>query len=182
MREETITMKKWKIDPDHSVAAFVVKHMMITDVRGQFNKIAGTIEFDPSNITGTTVELEIDTAGIYTGIPKRDEHLRSQDFLDVGKYPKITFRSTSCAVHNYNSCRITGALDICGITSQVTLTMEFFGPVKSPEDETGMGFSAWTVLNREDFGIKWNVPLGNGGLMVGRDVQIIMNIEADLIE
>jgi len=164
------------------VAAFIVKHMMITDVHGQFNSIKGTVRFDPSDITGTSIELEIDAAGIFTGIKKRDDHLKSREFFDVGKYPVITFRSAKCEITAFNGCKVTGDLTIHGITKPLTAEVEFLGPVKSPFAETSMGFAAKTVINNEDFGLIWNMPLENGGLMIGRDVHVFMDIEADLAE
>ncbi len=175
-------MPRWNIDSDHSVAAFAVQHMMIADVRGQFNKISGAIQFDPTDIPGISIEFEIDTAGIYTGIQKRDEHLRSQDFFDAEKYPKIIYKSKKSERLGFNGCKVTGDLSIHGITKQVTVDVEFFGSVKSPFGETSMGFTAKTLINREDFGIIWNQPLESGGFMVGKDVQIFIDIEADLEE
>ncbi|MEW6117085.1 MAG: YceI family protein [Nitrospirota bacterium] len=175
-------MSKWMIDPDHSVAAFAIRHMMIAFVRGQFNKITGTIQFDPEDITRSSVEMEIDVASLTSGIKKRDEHLLSADFFEVEKYPKITFKSMGIEKTGTNSGKVTGDLTIHGVTRSVTLEVSFFGPVKSPFGETSMGFSAATSLNREGFGIMWNEPMEKGGLMIGRDVEITVDIEADLAE
>jgi len=175
-------MPKWNIDADHSVAAFAVKHMMVTDVHGQFNRLSGFIEFNPADISGTSIQLEIDASGIYTGIKKRDDHLRSPELFDVEKYPVISFKSTRCEISTFNSCKVTGDLTIHGITKSLTAEVEFVGSVKSPYEETSMGFSAKTVINQEDFGITWNMPLENGGSLIGRDVHIFLDIEADLVE
>lgn len=176
-------MAKWVIDPDHSVAAFVVRHMMITNVRGQFNKLNGVIYFDPSNIAGSSVEAAIDVAGIYTGIQKRDDHLRSADFFDVASYPQITFRSDKARITGSRRFSTTGDLTIRGMTKTVTLDVEYTDPEKSPfGGETTMGFAVTTKINREDFGLKWNEPLESGGVLVGKDVQIFIDVEVDLAD
>jgi polyisoprenoid-binding protein YceI len=173
-------MVQWIIDPDHSVAAFVVRHMMVANVRGQFNKIKGTINFDQDNIAKSSVEVVIDTSGIYTGIQKRDDHLRSPDFLDVGKYPHIHFKSTNVEGTDKRQLRITGDLTIHGITRQIILLTEFTGPEKSPYGETSLGFTASVSINREDYNIMWNVLLESGGVMVGKEIHITLDLEADL--
>ena len=175
-------MPIWNIDPDHSVAAFSIKHMMIADVHGQFNGVSGVIHFDPADISATSFEMKIDAAGIYTGIQKRDDHLKSADFFEVETYPHITFKSSHAERLNFNSCRITGDLTFHGITQPFTADVEFFGSIKSPFGETSMGFTARTVVNREDFGLTWNEPMENSGFMVGRDVRIFVELEADLAE
>jgi polyisoprenoid-binding protein YceI len=174
-------MAKWVIDADHSVAAFSVRHMMVSNVHGQFNKISGTVQFDSSDMARSSVEVEIDAAGLYTGIQKRDEHLRSPDFFDVAKYPLILFKSGRVESLGGNRFSVTGALTIHGITRPVTFDAEYLGPVKGTEEgETVIGFTASTTINREDFGIMWNVALlEKGGVVVGKDVQISLDIEAD---
>lgn len=174
-------MARYIIDPDHSVAAFSVRHLTIANIRGQFNKIAGVINFDRDDIFRSSVEAEIDSAGVTTGVRKRDDHLISPDFFDAEKYPKITFKSTKIEVTGDNQGRVTGDLTIYGITRSITMDVTYFGPVKSPlGGEISLGFAAATSINREDFGMTWNVPLDNGGLMVGKDVQITIDVEADL--
>ncbi|HAK88061.1 MAG: hypothetical protein A2077_00440 [Nitrospirae bacterium GWC2_46_6] len=176
-------MPKWNIDPDHSVAAFSVRHLMVTNVRGQFGKLTGTINFDPSDIAASSVELTIDVSSITTGIQKRDDHLRSPDFLDAEKFPSIVFKSVKAESMGGNKGRVTGGLSVHGITKQVSLDVEFSGPVKAPfGGEICMGFSTETVINREDFGITWNEPLEGGGVMVGRELHLNIDIEADLIK
>jgi polyisoprenoid-binding protein YceI len=174
-------MAKWVIDPDHSVAAFTVRHMMVSNVHGQFNKLSGTIQFDPADIAHSSVEAEIEAEGIWTGIQKRDEHLRSPDFFDVAKYPKIFFRSTKVEPAGGSRFRLAGNLTIRGVTRPVAFDAEYLGPVKGTEEgERCVGFSATTKINREDYGIMWNVALiEKGGVVVGRDVQITLAIEAD---
>jgi len=173
-------MAKWVIDPDHSVAAFVIRHLMVANVRGQFNKLSGIVFFDPSDIVNSSVEATIDVAGIYTGIQKRDDHLRSADFFDAANYPQITFRSDKAKITGSNRFSIAGDLTIHGITKTVTLDVEYSEPEKSPYGERSIGFAATTRINREDFGLMWNQALESGGIMVGRDVQIFIDIETDL--
>jgi polyisoprenoid-binding protein YceI len=178
-------MAKWNIDADHSVAAFSVKHMTVANVRGQFNNITGTVEFDQAYPARSSVTAEIAVASITTGIRKRDDHLLSADFFDAAKYPGITFRSVKVESTGGNRAKISGDLTMHGITRPVTMEAEYFGPVKSPEKlggETTIGFSASLTINRQDFDVKWNVPLGGDALMVGNDILINLDIEADLAE
>ncbi len=173
-------MKKWVIDPDHSVAGFVIRHMMVTNVRGQFNRIKGTINFDPAEVAHSSLEAAIDVAGITTGIEKRDEHLRSNDFFDVAKYPDMIFKSIRAESTGGNRFRVFGNLTIRGVARPVILEAEFSGPVKGTEGELSIGFSGTTRINREDFGITWNVGLEGGGVVVGKEVQVYIDVEADL--
>jgi len=175
-------MTKWIIDPDHSVASFIVRHMMVANVRGQFNRISGAIHFDPADMANSSVEIFIDASGIYTGIQKRDDHLRSPDFLDVESYPQITFKSTHIETTRENGFRVNGHLSIRGISHLVTLDAEYNGPEKSPYGETSMGFTATTHIDRGDYGMTWNVLLESSGVMVGKEVLITLDAEADLTE
>ncbi len=178
-------MAKWNIDADHSVAAFAIRHMMVTNIRGQFNQISGAIQFDPSDPARSSVEATIDISSLTTGNRKRDDHLLSADFFEASKYPEIVFRSSKVEKTGSNRGRITGDLTMRGVTRPVAMDVEYFGPVKSPPDlggETTIGFTASLTINREDFGILWNMPLGDNDLMVGKEAQIILDIEADLAE
>jgi len=175
-------MAKWTIDPDHSVAALRVRHFMIADVRGQFNKLSGTIYFDPPDLTSVSVEVAIDASVMTTGIIKRDEHLQGPDFLDTAKFPEISFRSTKVEITGLTSCKVAGELTVRGITKPVVLDAEYLGPVKSPWGETSIGIRATATVNREDFGMTWNEPMENNGFVVGRDVHLTLHIEADLAE
>lgn len=178
-------MAKWNIDPDHSVAGFTVKHMMVANIRGTLTGITGTIFFDPAAIGSSSVEASLPLAGLSTGNKKREEHLMSADFFDAGSYPTITFRSTKVEQTGDNRSRITGDLTMRGIKRPVTMETEFFGPVKSPAElggETTVGFSAALSINREDFGIMWNLPFDKDKLAVGKEVEISLDIEADLTE
>ena len=173
-------MAKWVIDPDHSVAAFVIRHMMVANVRGQFNKLSGAIFLDSDDITRSSVEVAIDVSGIYTGIRKRDDHLRSPDFFDLEKCPQITFKSKSVDSAGTKQLLVSGELTIHGISRPASLNVEYCGPMKSPYGEISMGFAASTAVNRGDFGLLWNVVLEAGGFMIGKEVQIYLDIEADL--
>jgi polyisoprenoid-binding protein YceI len=174
-------MAQWIVDPDHSVAAFSIRHMMIAHVRGQFNKIAGSIYFDPPNIDVSSIELTIDVSSIFTGVTKRDDHLRSPDFFNIEKYPTISFKSIQTTAVNGNRVKVTGDLTIHGITCQITVPVEFWGPVKDPfGDGLSMGFAASAIINREDYGINWNQTMADNGLMVGRTVNLFIDVEADL--
>jgi len=178
-------MAKWIIDPDHSVAAFAVRHLTIADVHGQFNAINGTVYFAPEGPAGLSLAAVIDATGIYTGIGKRDEHLRSPDFFAVAQFPTITFDSTGFAAGEENKGKLTGQLTVHGITRPVILVAAISGPMKSPEEiggEVTIGISARTMVNREDFGMTWNIPLPGGRIVVGRDIEISLEIEADLEE
>lgn len=176
-------MTKWVVDPDHSVAAFSIRHMMIANVRGQFNKITGIIYYDPSNISGSSVEITIDVASLVTGIGKRDEHLRSSDFFDSEKYPLITFKSTKTEAAGKNRAKVSGNLTIHGITLSATFDVEVSGPVKDPlGGGMSMGFTTAAAINREEFDIKWNEQMENGGVMAAQEVYITIDIEADLAE
>lgn len=177
-------MARWIIDPDHTVAAFAIRYMMVASVRGQFNKITGAIEFDPPDVSGLSANVEIDVSSVTTGVKTRDEHLLGPDFFDAIKYPKITFRSKGCKSTGGNRFMLTGELGLHGVTREVLLSGEYAGPVKLPAavgGETSIGFTAITIINREDYGIKWgNSQMETGGTVLGKDVQITLDVEADL--
>lgn len=178
-------MAKWNIDPDHSVAGFTVRHMMVTNIRGTLTGITGTVLFDPAAIESSSVEASLPLAGLSTGNKKREEHLMSADFFDSERFPTITFRSITVEIIGSKRGRIRGDLTMHGVTRPVTMEAEYFGPVKSPSElggETTMGFAASLRINREDFGIMWNLPFDNDKLAVGKDVDISLDIEADLAE
>ncbi len=177
-------MATWVIDPDHSCAAFAIRHMALAHVRGQFTRMKGTIHFDPADLSRTSVQVEIDVASVHTGIQKRDEHLLTGDFFDLGKYPTITFTSRSFDFLDNKRCRVNGNLTIHGATRQVTFEGEYAGPRKNPYgNETTVGFSGTMTVNREDFGIMWgSEPMEGGGLVAGKEVQIFLEVEADLAE
>lgn len=180
-------MAKWNLDPDHTVGEFIVKHMMVTSVHGQFNKVSGAVDFDPADPARMSVEVEIVTAGLYTGVDRRDNHLRSADFFDVENYPGMYFKSTSVEVAGLNHCKVIGNLTIRETTRSVIFDVTYVGPSRFFDDEenktyTTFGFHASTCINREDFGLKWNVNINDGGFMVGKHVDIVFNAEADLLD
>jgi len=170
----------WKIDPAHSEINFTVRHMMISNVRGRFERFEGTVDFDEQNPTNSSVEVKIEAASINTREPQRDAHLRSPDFLDAEKYPYLIFKSKKIEVLDANHGRIVGDLTIRDVTNEVILEVEYNGTVKSPFGNTSAGFSASTSINRKDWGLQWNVPLEAGGWLVGETVQI--NIELEIIK
>ena len=171
------TKTTWVIDPSHSSASFVVRHMF-TKVRGRFTKLSGTIETSGDNFTNGSVTVEIDADSIDTNDAQRDGHLRSQDFLGSGDNPKIIFRSTSITPRDGDEFLIHGDLTIRGVTRPVTLEAEFDGAGKTPFNTEAASWSAETEVNRHDFDVSWNAPLEAGGFLVGDDVKIHLDIEA----
>jgi polyisoprenoid-binding protein YceI len=174
-------MAEWVLDPDHSVASFAIRHMMVAFVRGQFNKLSGTIRLDPEEPARSSFEATIEVGSLLTGVKKRDLDLLGGNFFDSARFPSITFRSTAVEPTGANRPRVTGDLTIRGITRPVVLDAEYSGPVESPYGETTMGFEATARVNREDFGITWNVQMEKGGVMVGREVRIALDLEGDLL-
>lgn len=170
----------WKIDPAHSEVNFAVRHMMISKVRGQFEKFDGTVEFDEDKPENTRVDVQIEAASINTREEQRDKHLRSPDFFNVQKYPYLAFKSKKVERTSRNQARLTGDLTIRDVTREVVLEMQFAGTAKSPMGTTSAGFSAQTTLNREDWGLNWNVALETGGWLVGKDIEV--DIEVELIK
>jgi polyisoprenoid-binding protein YceI len=177
-------MAKWVIDSDHSCAAFAIRHMALAYVRGQFTNIKGTVNYDPSDKSQASVDVEIAVASVVTGIKKRDEHLLTADFFDRENYPTIQFKSSSIDFLSDNHCRVSGILTIHGTALPTTFDGEFEGPRKNPYgNETIVGFSGMAMVNREDFGIHWGSdPIEGGGLVAGKEVQIFLDVEADLAE
>jgi polyisoprenoid-binding protein YceI len=178
-------MAKWLINSNHSSAAFEVRHMMVSWVHGIFGKVAGTLNFDPQNVAAAGVEVEIDAASIYTGVEQRDNHLKSADFLEVEKFPTITFKSTRVEADGLDRALVHGDLTIRGLTRPVLLEVRWAGPAHFDDEGkiyTSFGFKAKTRINREDFGMVFNVGMEHGGFMAGRQVHITLNAEVDLLE
>lgn len=168
----------WNIDPDHTNIGFKVRHLMVSNVRGSFNKHTGVVDINDKDITKSKVEVTIDTASINTNVQKRDEHLRSADFFDVAKYPTMTFVSKKVAKAGKNKLKVTGDLTLHGITKQVVLNVE--GPTAESKDPYGnirRGAVANTKINRKDFGLVWNATLETGGVVVGDEVTITLEVE-----
>lgn len=167
----------WNIDSAHSEVNFSVRHMMISNVRGQFQKFGGTIDFDESNPANTTVAVEIDVASLSTGDEKRDAHLKSVDFFDAEHYPHITFHSTRVDVKDKTHAVLHGDLAIRDSPHEIALDVEFNGLAKSPWGTTNAGFSAKTQIKRKNWGLNWNVALETGGWLVGDDIHIGIELE-----
>lgn len=171
-------MSKYTIDPAHTVVGFVGRHMMFNKVRGQFTKSNATIEFDPANPAASTLTAEVDLNSVNTGNNDRDNHLRSADFFDVANYPTMTFVSKNVQVTGDNTGVITGELTIKGVTREVKLNTEYLGEAKDPWGNVKPVFNAHTKINREDWGLTWNVALEAGGWLVSKDIEI--ELEAEL--
>jgi len=168
----------WQIDPNHSAAQFAVRHLAISTVRGAFTKVSGTVQFDDKDISKSSVEVTIDAASVDTRVPDRDKDLRSDHFFEVEKYPTLTFKSTKVEQVEAGKLKVTGDLTIHGVTKQVVLDVE--GPTASVKDPWGnqrAAANATTKINRQDFGVKWNAKMDNGGWVVGDDVAITIDVE-----
>jgi polyisoprenoid-binding protein YceI len=169
----------WTIDSKHSLVEFAVRHMMFTTVRGRFRELQGTIHCpDESDISRAWVEAEIDAASIDTGDPDRDTHLRSPEFLDVERYPKITFCSTRVDRLDGDEALVVGDLTVRGVTREVTLATTYNGRGRNPWGQEVAGFTATTRINRKDFGLTWNVALEAGGFLVGDILDVLVEIQA----
>jgi len=168
----------WEFDPEHTGVQFKVRHLMISSVRGEFEKVSGKIVYDESDVTKSTADITIDAASINTRVAKRDEHLRSPDFLDVAKHPAITFRSKRVEKAGDGTLKMTGDLTIRGVTKEVVLTVE--GPTPAIKDPLGnhrVGGQAATKINRKEFGLTWNKTVETGGVVVGDEVEITIDVE-----
>jgi polyisoprenoid-binding protein YceI len=170
----------YKIDPTHSHAQFVVRHMMITNVRGGFRKMEGTVVYDAENASASSMDVTIDVNSLSTGEEARDAHLKSADFLDAGKYPTITFKSKTVTKDGAD-LKVKGDLTIHGVTREVVLEVESpSGEQKDPYGNARIGASGVTKIKRSDFGLTWNAALETGGLLVGDDLKI--ELDASLIK
>ena len=168
----------YEIDSGHSTAQFSVRHLMVSNVRGNFGKVTGTVTYDGKEISSVSAEAVIDATTIDSRMTQRDEHLKSPDFFDVKTYPTITFKSKKAAPGGAGKFKLAGDLTIRGVTREVMLDVE--GPtaeVKDPWGNTKMGATATTKVNRQDFGLKWNAALEAGGVVVGDEVSITIELE-----
>jgi polyisoprenoid-binding protein YceI len=176
-------MPAWIFEPGHTAVEFSVRHMMVTWVRGHFKDVHGSLEFDPDNPVALAIRATLSAATIWTGEPHRDEHLRTADFLDVAHFPTITFESTRAERVGANDYAFTGGLTIRGVTRPVPLDLRYLGRWRTPYNEarvTRAGFTGGTRINRHDFGVNWNSPMENVGLVVGAEVLITVDVEAIL--
>jgi len=168
----------WNIDPIHSTAEFKVKHMMISNVKGQFTGVSGVLSLDETDLTKSRVEATIDAASINTRDAQRNGHLKSADFFDVEKFPTLSFKSTRVQNAGDGELKVSGDLTIHGVTRNVVFTVEGpTPPTKDPWGNTRVGLSATTKINRKDFGLTWNAALETGGILVGDDVTITLDVE-----
>lgn len=168
----------WTIDPEHSDVGFKVRHLMVSNVKGSFEKFTGTVQLNEHDITKSKVEVSIDTNSINTNVQKRDEHLRSADFFDVAKFPTMTFISTKVVDVGKDKQKVTGDLTLHGVTRQVVLDVEGLSTEsKDPWGNIRRGATAATKINRKDFGLVWNKVLETGGIAVGEEVTITLEIE-----
>ena len=174
----TNTTTTWNLDPVHSVAEFKVKHMMISNVKGQFTGISGTLTYDAANPANSKVEASIDASTINTRDAQRDAHLKSADFFEVEKFPTLQFRSTTVKAKGDDELAVTGDLTIHGITREVVFNVEGpTAPATDPWGNTRIGLSAVTKINRKDYGLTWNAALETGGILVGEEVTITLDIQ-----
>ena len=172
------TTTAWQIDPQHTAAGFAVKHLMISTVRGQFKGVTGTVNWDDQDISKSTVDITIDANTVDTSEPKRDADLKSDKFFEVAKYPTITFKSKKIEQVSAGKLKITGDLTIHGVTKEAVLDVEGpTPPVKDPWGNTRVAANATTKVNRQDFGVKWNANMDGGGVVVGDDVAITIDLE-----
>jgi polyisoprenoid-binding protein YceI len=173
----TAVATTWRVDPSHSHAEFAVRHLMISTVKGRFADVTGTLIGDETDPDNAAIELTIPVASIDTREQQRDAHLRSADFFEAERYPEIRFRSTRIAGSGSGQFTVTGDLTIRDTTRPVTLTVESGGRGKDPWGGERVGFSAATTINRRDFGLHWNQALETGGVVVGNEVKITVDLE-----
>ncbi len=167
----------WTIDNTHTQIEFTVKHMMISKVHGQFEKFSGEVNLDVSHPENTTLLVKIETSSVNTRDAKRDGHLRSQDFFNSEKYPTMDFTGKRTVMVDSEHARLIGDLTIRDITKEVELEVEYLGKAKSPWGTTSIGFAASTRINREDWGLTWNQALETGGVLVGKEIEIAIEME-----
>ncbi len=170
----------WIIDSAHTEVNFTVRHMMISNVRGQFQKVNGTVEFDEANPAKSKIDVKIEAASVNTKEEKRDAHLKSPDFFDAEKYPYLTFKSKRVEVKDATHARLIGDLTIRDVTKEVSLDVEYNGSAKSPWGMISAGFSAKAAIKRKDWNLNWNVALETGGWLVGDDIHI--NVELEIVK
>jgi polyisoprenoid-binding protein YceI len=174
---QTPATETFAVDKNHSMAMFKVRHMM-ANVIGQFRDFTADVNIDRANPAQSSVDFTIQATSIDTGNPNRDNHLRSPDFFDVAKFPTITFKSTAVTAKSKNDFAVTGDLTMHGVTKRVTLPVTFLGFAKTAKGEKA-GFEIETTLNRKDYEVLWNKNLDEGGLLLGDDVKVTINLEMD---
>lgn len=177
-QEQTGTKSTWTVDPAHANINFSAKHMMVSTVRGHLGPVSGSIELDENDFTNSEIEVAIDVANLQTRDEKRDGHLKSGDFFDVENFPTATFKSTRIERAGEDKYKVVGLLTVRDITREVELDTDFEGFASNPWGQKLVGFTATTKLNRKDFGLNWNVALEAGGVLVGENIKLDIDIEA----
>ena len=172
------TQSVWQLDPNHTLVEFSGKHMMFTTVKGRFKSMRGTITLDEADLAHSSVEVEIDTPSLDSGVEYRDNDLKSPNFLDIENHPVITFKSTRVEPLSSDHARVVGDLTIRGVTREVVLDTELTGRGKSPWGQELTAFEARTSIDRKDFGLTWNMALETGGFLVGDTIKIEIATEA----
>lgn len=168
----------YAIDPAHSSAQFTIRHLMISNVRGDFKSVKGTVVYDPENLAASSIEAEIDVNSLNTRDESRDAHVKSEEFFHAEQYPSITFKSTKVEREGEGEFKVTGGLTIRGVTKEVVLKVE--GPSDEAKDPWGnlrIGASATTKIKRSEYGLTWNAALETGGVMLGDDVKIELDVQ-----
>lgn len=173
-------MGRHVIDRDHSVAHFTIGHMMVSNVHGLFSDVSGALDFDPESPEGLQASLAIGVASLSTGVAKRDGHLKSPDFFDAARFPVIVFKGSGAARAGLGEVMLSGGLTIRDVTRPMTLRLTYTQTATSDEGEVSRGFRGRLRINREDFGMDWNLPMGGDGFMVGKFVDITVDLEADV--
>ena len=173
---QTVT-SVWNIDADHSEVGFAVKHLMVATVRGTFRRFRGKVLLNEENIRASSIEADIEVASIDTRQEQRDAHLRTSDFFDAENFPTISFRSTKVESLRHGYYRAVGELTIRGVTREVVLDVEETGRGGDPWGNQRIGYSARTTINRDEFGLTWNQALEAGGVLVGADVKITIDVQ-----
>jgi polyisoprenoid-binding protein YceI len=168
----------WTIDPTHSIVEFAVKHLVVTTVKGRFRELEGTLQIDEAHPENSSVSASIDVASIDTNVADRDAHLRSDDFFNAEKYPKITFRSTRVERIDDTHFKLVGDLTIRDVIREVVLDGEYEGQVDDPWGNRRAAFSATTEISRKEFNVKWNQLIETGGAVVGDRVKMTLEVEA----
>ncbi len=167
----------WQLDPGHTHIGFTGRHLMVSTVRGAFEKFSGTVEFDEQDITRSKTDIQIEAASVNTQNAQRDEHLRSADFLDVVRYPYITFKSKRVIMHDAHHGQLIGDLTIRNITREVVLEGEYGGVSQTPWNTYSAGFSLRGKVNRKEWGLNWNMVLAGGGLVTGDEITLTIDLE-----
>ncbi len=167
----------WQLDEGHTHVGFTIRHMMVSTVRGEFEKVRGTVEFDEHDLTASWADIQIEAASISTHSAQRDEHLRAADFFDAEQYPLITFISKRVLLSDAHHGQLIGDLTIRDTTREVVLEGEFGGVSQTPWNTYSAGFTLHGKINRKEWGLKWNMVLADGGLAVGNEITLTIDLE-----